>query len=218
MPHPTPIDQLFFAYTELVQRPPKRLTPDRSRSLMFFTYEQTLASGSASTDLVPVGVMQWTTSLHALEAFVAQNGRWPRENNRAEGSTITVDERRLATWVRSQRSAADLGRRCTYQLDRLACIPGYRERPLEDRWNAQFLAYQGFVIQHHRAPVLSSTSNIEKRLAAWAAKQRFAHRNRRLAERRISLLGQLSLWTWGKGPLTRAEKLAPTSERKSLAN
>ena len=198
MPHSTPIDQLLFAYTELAQRPPKRLTPDRSRSLMFFTYEQTLASGGGSADLVPVRVMQWTMLLHALDAFVAQNGRWPRENNRAEGSTITVDERRLATWVRSQRSAADLGRRCAYQLDRLACIPGYRDRPLEDRWNAQFLAYQGFVIQHQRAPVLSSTSNTEKRLAAWAAKQRFAYRNRRLAARRISLLGQLPLWTWGR--------------------
>ena len=145
MPHPTPIDQLLSAYTELAQRPPRRLAPDRSRSLMFFTYEQTLASGDGSTDLVPVRVMQWTTSLHSLEAFVAQNGRWPRENNRAEGSTITANERRLATWVRSQRSAADLGRRCTYQLDRLACIPGYRDRPLEDRWNAKLLGYQGLV-------------------------------------------------------------------------
>ncbi|MBC7594439.1 MAG: helicase associated domain-containing protein [Kineosporiaceae bacterium] len=198
MPHPTPIDQLLSAYTELAQRPPKRLTPDRTRSLMFFTYEQALASGSGLTDPVPVRVSQWTTALHALEAFVAQNGRWPRENNRAKGSSITPDERRLATWVRSQRSAADLGRRCTYQLDRLACIPGYHERPLEDRWNTQFLAYQRFVIQHHRAPVLSSTSNTEKRLAAWAAKQRIAYRNRRLAARRISLLGQLPLWTWGK--------------------
>ena len=198
VPHPTPIDQLLSAYTELAQRPPKRLTPDRSRSLIFFTYEQTLASGSGCPDLVPSRVIQWTTALHALEAFVAQNARWPRENNRAKGSTITPDERRLATWVRSQRSAADRGRRCTYQLDRLACIPGYRDRPLEDRWNAKLLGYQGFLLQHNRAPVVSSVSNAEKRLAAWAAKQRFAYRNRRLAARRISLLGQLPLWTWGK--------------------
>ena len=198
VPHPTPIDQLLAAYTELAQRPPKRLTPDRSRSLIFFTYEQTLAIGSGSTDLVPARVIQWTTALHALEAFVARNGRWPRENNRAERSSIAAEERRLATWVRSQRSAADLGRRCTYQLDRLACIPGYRDRPLEDRWDAQLLGYQGFLLQHNRAPVVSSVSNAEKRLAAWAAKQRFAYRNRRLTARRISLLGQLPLWTWGK--------------------
>lgn len=198
MPHPAPIDQLLAAYTELTKRPPTRPSADQQRSLIFFTYEKSLANNRGSTAPVAARVMQWTTTLHQLEAFVAQNGRWPRENNRAEGSTITPNERRLATWARTQRSAAALGRRCDYQLRRLACVPGYHLRPLDDRWNDQFLDYQRFTVQHHRAPSLSSGDNGEKRLAAWAAKQRFAHRNHRLASPRLAALNRLPMWTWGR--------------------
>lgn len=197
MPHPAPIDPLLAVYAELAQRPPTRPSADQQRSLIYFDYEMSLIENRDATTSIPARVIQWTTTLHQLEDFVALYGRWPRENNRPTGSTITPKERRLATWVRTQRSATDQGRRCDYQLRRLACLPGYHARPLDDRWHDQFLDYQRFTLQHHRAPSLSSTDNAEKRLAAWAAKQRYAHRNRRLASPRLAALNRLPMWTWG---------------------
>ena len=196
--HPAPIDLLLVAYADLAERPSTRLTAEQRRSLIFFNFEMALIENRDTTASVPARVIQWTSTLHQLEAFVAGNGRWPRENNRAEGSTISPIERCLATWVRTQRSASDLGRRCDYQLRRLACVDGYHARPLDDRWNDQYVHYREFTLQHRRAPSLSSKDGAEKRLAAWAAKQRFAHRSHRLASRRSALLSRLPMWTWGR--------------------
>ena len=195
--HPAPIDLLRMAYADLAERPSTRLTADQRRSLIFFNFEMALIENRDTTASVPARVIQWTSALHQLQAFVARNGRWPRENNRAEGSTISPIERRLATWVRTQRSAADLGRRCDYQLRRLSCVDDYHARPLDDRWNDQYVEYQRFTLTNNRAPLLSSTDRAEKKLAAWAAKQRFAYRNHRLVRRRIDLLSGLPMWTWG---------------------
>jgi len=50
----------------------------------------------------PVRVGQWFVALAELETFIAKEGRWPRENNRATDATITLEERRSAMWVRTQ--------------------------------------------------------------------------------------------------------------------
>ena len=195
--HPAPIDLLRMAYADLAERPSTRLTADQRRSLIFFNFEMALIENRDTAASVPARVIQWTSTLHQLQAFVASNGRWPRENNRAEGSTISPIERRLATWVRTQRSAADLGRRCDYQLRRLSCVDGYHARPLDDRWNDQYVEYQRFTLTNNRAPLLSSTDRAEKKLAAWAAKQRLRHRRGRLPVDRVSTLETMYIWGWG---------------------
>jgi len=144
-----------------------------------------------------VHVANWFAGLISLENFVALERRWPRENNRAEAAEFSDEEKRLATWVRTQRSAIDQGRRCDYQIKRLSFIAGFRHRPLQDRWNHRLLEFHHFTDTHHRAPLLRSTDFMERSLAAWAAKQRFAYRNRTLSCRRIETLQRLSYWSWG---------------------
>jgi hypothetical protein len=141
----------------------------------------------------------WFASLYRLEEFVVAQGRLPRENNRGAGATISRQERTLATWVRSERMATNAGRRCDYQRKRLTCVSGYRENPLEDRWNERFFAYEKVVEDLGFPPLLSSPHPTEKSLSAWAAKQRLSYRKGTLTARRIRLLQGLPVWTWGTG-------------------
>lgn len=197
MPQPTPLDRLRAEYAELDRQKRSRLTPDQRRSLIYYSHELELESGVPSDCPAPLRVAKWFAGLIALENFVALERRWPRENNRADAAEFSDEERRLATWVRTQRSAIDQGRRCEYQIRRLVCVEGFRLRPLQDRWNQQLLEFHRFTDTHHRAPLLRSTDFMERRLAAWAAKQRFAYRNGALARRRIETLERLSYWSWG---------------------
>lgn len=197
VPQPTPLDRLHAEYAELDRQDPSRLTPDQRRSLIYYHYELELKLRTPSDSPAPVHVANWFAGLISLENFVALERRWPRENNRAEAAEFSDEEKRLATWVRTQRSAIDQGRRCDYQIKRLSFIAGFRHRPLQDRWNHRLLEFHHFTDTHHRAPLLRSTDFMERSLAAWAAKQRFAYRNRTLSCRRIETLQRLSYWSWG---------------------
>jgi hypothetical protein len=141
----------------------------------------------------------WFASVHRLEVFVRAQGRLPRENNRSGGAMISPEERTLATWVRTERTATDLGRRSDYQRKRLVCVPGYRENPLEDRWNERYFEYEKLLEDLGFPPLLSSPNSTEKSLSAWAAKQRLSYRKGTLPARRIRLLQGLPVWTWGSG-------------------
>jgi hypothetical protein len=197
VPHPTPVDRLRTEYTELDLRQRSNLSADQRRSLIYFHYELDLNSRVPNPSPAPVRVVQWFAALNFLENFIAREGRWPRENNRAERDEISEEERRLAIWVRSQRSAIDHGRRCEYQIKRLACIQGFHHHPLQDRWNHHLHDFRRFTDTHHRAPSVRSTDVLEQKLAEWAAKQRFAYRDGTLSHSRIETLERLSYWTWG---------------------
>jgi hypothetical protein len=85
----------------------------------------------------------------------------------------------------------------SYQRRRLEMLPGFRWRPLPDRWIATCEAYLVFVQTHRRAPAYRSLNPGERRLAGWAAKQRQARRNGRLSAAREAALGRIPIWTWG---------------------
>ena len=82
-------------------------------------------------------------------------------------------------------------------MRRLACIPGYHRHPLEDAWIRNVIDYRHFTEARRHAPRLRSEDPDEKRLAAFAAKQRFAYRHGRLSPERIATLERLEFWTWG---------------------
>ena len=105
-----------------------------------------------------------------------------------------------ATWVRTQRTAADGGLRCDYQLRRLAYVPGFHLLPLGDEWYQHVIDQQHYTDTHRRAPRLLSDDPTERSLAGFAAKQRLAYRRGRLAPRRIAMLERLDFWTWGSKP------------------
>jgi hypothetical protein len=66
-----------------------------------------------------------------------------------------------------------------------------------DAWVRNLIDYRHFTGTLRRAPRLRSDNPFEKRLAAFAAKQRFAYRDGRLSPDRIAPLERLEFWTWG---------------------
>ena len=200
MPLLTPLDQLRAVFAAHTRRPPNSMSIDQRRSVAFYIAEAALIARIEVPPLTPSRTLQWLRALADLEAFLAREGKWPRENNRLERNAISEGERRLAGWVRTQRAAADQGRRCEYQLRRLECVPGFQQHPLDERWDQNVLALQQFITDHCRAPVIRSDDPVERRLAAFAAKQRLAHRRGTLLPSRILSLERLELWTWGTSP------------------
>jgi hypothetical protein len=200
MPAPSPLDQLHADFAALAQRPPAALTRDHRRSLLFYRSELALLAHSAPPPQTPTRVIQWLQNLAELEAFIARETRWPRENRRLHRAAITAEERHLAIWVRTQRTAIDGGLRYDYQLRRLTCIPGFLLHPLDDHWSQHVIDHQHFTDTHRRAPLLRSDDPAERSLAAFAAKQRFAYRHGLLPRDRIAPLVRLEFWTWGSQP------------------
>ena len=200
MPTPTALDQLHAEYAALALRAAAALTPDRRRSLLFYRCEQAMLAGTPFPPQMPARVIQWLQTLAELEAFIAGETRWPRENRRLDRAAITAEERHLATWVRTQRTAVDGGVRCDYQRRRLACVSGYHLHPLAEQWYRQVTEYQHFTDAHRRAPFLRSDDPTERRLAGFAAKQRLAFRRGRLSPRQIATLERLDFWSWGSQP------------------
>lgn len=199
MPTPSPLDHLHAHHAKLAERPPVVLTEDQRRSLVYYRSELAFTAPKPALPLSPVRVARWFLRLGELEAFVQSEGRWPRQYNRTSIAPST-NETVLATWVRTQRLAADRGRRCDYQTRRLACIPGFHRHPLDDAWIRNVIEYRQFTEAHSRAPRLRSDDPAEKRAAAFAAKQRLAYRRGQLSRDRIATLEQLEFWSWGSRP------------------
>ena len=194
------LDQLHADYATLALRLPTALTPDRRRSLLFYRGELALFTHTPPPTLTPIRVIRWLQTLAVLEAFIVRDTRWPRENRRLDRAAITAEERYLATWVRTQRTAADGGVRCDYQQRRLACVPGFHLHPLVEQWYRHVTEYQHFTQTWQRAPLLRSDDPTERSLARFAAKQRFAYRRRQLSRDRIATLARLDFWSWGSPP------------------
>jgi hypothetical protein len=197
VPPPNSLRQLHLVYAFLDTQPPSALTDDLRKSLLYYRGELTLLALLPVPDETPIRVTNWLLNLLELETFVAREGRWPRENRRLDRSLILEDERQLAAWIRTQRIAAGQGARCTYQLDRLECVDGFRWQPLDDRWHNNADTYQLFTDTHKRAPSLHSDDQTERTLAGFATRARSAHRRGRLTATRIGILEELDFWTWG---------------------
>ncbi|WP_220604808.1 helicase associated domain-containing protein [Cryobacterium inferilacus] len=133
----------------------------------------------------------------ALEAFVRAEGRLPRENRRLPAGAISADEKRRSNSIRAQRRSFAAGRLCSYQVRRLLCIPGFSFHPKEDRWRANYGAYDQFTAAHGHAPRLRSTDDAEQALARWAAKTRMARRAGTLSTAKVATLNELNFWAWG---------------------
>lgn len=200
MPTLNTLDQLHTDYSALAPRPPAALTADHRRSLLFYQGELALLARAPIPAQMPARVIQWLQTLAVLEAFIARERRWPRENRRLHRAAITAEERHLATWVRTQRTAIDGGVRCEYQLRRLDCIPGFHLHPLAEQWYRRVTEYQHFTETHRRAPLLRSDNPAERRLAGFAAKQRLAYRRGWRSPHQIATLERLDFWSWGSKP------------------
>lgn len=197
MPAPTPVDVLHAEYHELQSRYPATLTRDQTQSLRCYTAEIAFNRGLLPEDHFAHDVAVWVRNLLALEAFVAREGRMPRENRRLPAGTISSEEKGLTYRVRAQRKAFADGRLSSYQERRLRCIPGFTFHPQEDEWQANVLLYSNFTDVNRRAPRARSSNASEKARAGWAAKVRLAYWAGKLSQSRIDSLNDLRIWTWG---------------------
>lgn len=192
----SPLDDLRREYRQLHLSDHRSLTPDQARSLSYYFTELALIRDPDSATAARDRVTTWCTNVLALDAFADAEKRMPRENNRLPREETPQVERRLADWVTYQRTPATRAQHCTYQQRRLSAIPGFSWSPLDDRWWDAYREYRGFITAHGKAPRYRSEEQDEKRLAAWAAKQRWRNRTSGLEAERREALSALSVWTW----------------------
>ncbi|MGY4858265.1 helicase associated domain-containing protein [Cryobacterium sp. AP23] len=197
MSEPSPLEALRSEYAQLHRQHPSTLTQDQKRSLTVYSAEQTCRDSGEIAGTVPRDIANWILSLSALEAFVRAEGRLPRENRRLPAGAISAEEKRSNNSIRAQRRSFAAGRLCSYQVRRLLCIPGFSFHPIEDRWRANYEAYDQFTAAHGHAPRLRSTDDAEQSLARWAAKTRMARRAGTLSPAKVATLNELNFWAWG---------------------
>ena len=187
-------------FESLAARLPDSLTTDEAESLRCFRAVQSLRACREDGLLVPDRITAWARNAIALERWVQQESRLPVENNRLAPTPRAAEEHRLAQWLRYERRTQTQARRCSFQRAWLKTVPTELRRTGIRRWQLMVRSYRLFVVTERRAPRYRSTSERERRLAAWAAKQRLRYRAERLSAHRVSRLEALPFWSWGSHP------------------
>lgn len=169
---------------------PRTLSKDLRASLSCWQIEQRLRTHLPGPSDTNLRLTVWMKTLLEVEVYLDRHGVLPRENNRKPQD---AEETRLAYWLRYQRRRAIAGDLCTYQRLSLDALDGFKWVPVDDAWDANFEAYEEFLQRERRAPRYRAPDPEERRLAAWAAKQRYAAKRGRLDESRIDRLSILSI-------------------------
>lgn len=167
----------------------RKLSKDLRTSVECMRIEQHLRSGHDPEPAYESRLRVWVRTFLDVESFVGVHGNVPRENNRKKQDG---DEGRLAFWLRYQRRRAIAIDLCTYQRVSLESLSGFSWAPLEETWEAHFVEYEQFLERERRVPRYRSAEVDERRLAAWAAKQRHAFKRARLDEARVEKLNSLA--------------------------
>lgn len=195
-------------FEALVARPPETLTADERASLRCLRAVQAARVGRDDIQPAADRTTAWAQNAISLERWVAQEGRLPVENNRRAPTPRVTEENRLAQWLRYERLTRTQARRCSFQRTWIKTVPSELKRTRTRRWQLMARSYRLFVATERRAPRYRSTSDRERRLAAWAAKQRWRYRTERLNAHRVSCLEALPFWSWGSHPHLSAAYVA----------
>jgi hypothetical protein len=159
-------------------RSPKRQPAPISRPWQASTREMSAVSRARAARRQ----QKWELELHLVEKFISGNGRLPR----AGGVDRDAFERRLGTWLRTQRRERE--RRSDHQRQLLEALPGFAWQPREAHWDRRMSDYREFVSEHHREPSTRSENKYERHLARWVTRQRAARRCGALSTRRAAQL------------------------------
>jgi hypothetical protein len=196
----TCLQTLHAQYADLALAGKRSLSEDQARSLACYRAERAVIEDPAAFAGTTDRSLKWALLVQELEKFVATRGRLPHQNNKLALEYSDPDEWKLCERLRYlQGRGLNEGRLCGYQRRRHACIPGFREHPREADWESRLQDYRNFLDTHRRAPRYRAEDANEKRLAAWAAKQRTAYRAGTLSQHRIRRLVELGVW-WGRNP------------------
>lgn len=187
---------LLARYATIAGGDRKQLSEDERRSIRF--YETELALRQRPNDLPGRDrITAWVRNVVALDDFVIEYGRLPRVNRRRPAAEIDPETRRLEQWLNHETRPATVAVRCTYQLERLAIVPGFNTQRFNERWLGRYDRYERFLATHRGPPVLRSADARERDLANWAAKQRQRYHAGSLSADRIAALNNLRIWGWG---------------------
>ena len=191
------VQTLHAEYATLALAGHRSLTDDQVRSLAFYRAELAFIENPTAFTDSRNQIMKWVRLVHAIETFVTANGRLPGQNNRLPPEEIDRQEWDLAEWKRYQQGRAlRNGHLCSYQRRRNACVPGFRERPRQAKWDDRLQDYRSFVAAHVGSPRYRSVDTVEKSLARWRTTQLTAYRAGTLSPRRRKLLSAVEGWSW----------------------
>lgn len=194
-----PLISLDYApFQALSERRAASLTADEAASLR--TFRAFRFAQARLADAVPAAdpTAAWARNAAAVDRWISRNRRAPVENNRRLDSPESADENRLAMWVRYELRPRTKTHRCTFQR---ALLNTYSANPRRNtiRWHIILRLYRKFIVTNGRAPRYRSSSMHERRLAAWASKQRLNYGAEKLNPHRVWRLEALPIWSWGSG-------------------
>ncbi|WP_143544696.1 helicase associated domain-containing protein [Salinibacterium xinjiangense] len=129
-------------------------------------------------------------NFEALAQFVSTNFRFPASSQWPS----THDELRLAGWLREQRRHQL--RLAPERVTLLESLNNFEWRPHDDAWDRQLQRWIDFVNEHQREPMYAAPDIAETRIAAWAIRQRYLRRLRRLPKHRLDRLAETPSWHW----------------------
>lgn len=193
----TALLELLARYAQLDDSPGTHLTDDDRRSLVFYRAEQQYMRIRSIGGLeAPQRVRVWLAKVILLDEFDVRHGRAPHKQARDRRGPISHEETQLAEWVANCRDTWD--KLCTYQRERLLCIPSFEPHPQGKMWDAQIELYKRLVDAAGRAPTVTSANKEEQRSARWAARVRAKRRRGTLSKHRADEVSALQYWWWAR--------------------
>ena len=186
---------LLDRYERLDECPDSDLSEDDRRSLDFYRAEmQYMRAGHVDDVHAPLKVRKWIVNVAKLDDFNLRYRRAPHKQAYPPRDQAAGEENRLAEWVDYRRGAWDT--LCTYQRERLLCIPSFEFDPHGAQWDAQIERYNRFVERVGRAPIVTSDEEEERLAAGWATRVRSRMRQGTLPKHRADEVGALKCWWW----------------------
>lgn len=134
----------------------------------------------------------WEASFVALQAFAEREGhcRLPTDH-REDG--INID-----SWAMRQRTVFHRGRLKTDRVQRLEAVTGWSWRPMEDAWEAGFVALAAHAEATGSAATRRDLVIDSYPVGAWVGEQRARHREGGLPKDRLQRLQELPGWVWNR--------------------
>ena len=188
---------LLDRHERLDECPDSDLSEDDRRSLIFYRAEaQFLKVRHIDEVQAPTPVRKWIHNVTLLDDFDLRYGRPPHKHQGSQRDSIAQEENRLAEWVSHRRDTWET--LCSYQRERLLCIPSFELDQHGKWWDDQFERYAKVVDKAGHAPVVTSADAEERISARWAARVRAARRKGLLAKHRSDEVAGLRFWWWEK--------------------